>query len=663
MADTVRRTVEDIPPPVPRAARPAVWVTPLGLVPRRRLLQLACFLLGGAVLVLVAVFVSWAPLLWAAVVMFVVCAVVWVVPQLRHGHQLPVGVVLLVGGVLALGAAAALLAEWQIHSGGGLKITAAAAAVAALGWFIEAWRRWRPDPDDPRRSARLLAGTGVLLLLLTATAVAVTAWRLPGQKGAGYVVSLFVIGAGVLAAAPLGLNLASEGALLRLRSAPRRAHRLVALAGAVCLGGVALLIGLRSDAWLAVALGVLALLVLMFAVASDSHADVALVLILLAMLGAAPPQRDLPPRLTPGESPGAVLVLGDSYTSGEGAKEYFAGTNSAGGNQCRRAPTAWAPRLAETGEPFQKVTFLACSGARSYNVVSRDDDPAARGQHGEPTQLDQLRAWPQFRPDLVVVGLGGNDAGFATIGETCLAPGDCSTQGELFVRNLPRVRAALVATLRSVTQSPALQGVPGVVVPYPQPIADRSTCGDTPLTDRERAFIRDFVSRLNQALRAAAVEVGFAYAAPVEQALERDHLQLCDPAGAAGINVIDLESVDGLPRQRFNPLNWLHNSLHPNARGHAAVASAFQAWASANSAPEPVAEQQVLPGVADDPDPPCSISGNSDEPSCQSITRSWILGQLGGLWPWALVALLACLGAWMTAVGVLGRPHPDQAAS
>ena len=36
--------------------------------------------------------------------------------------------------------------------------------------------------------------------------------------------------------------------------------------------------------------------------------------------------------------------------------------------------------------------------------------------------------------------------------------------------------------------------------------------------------------------------------------------------GGYGINFVSPESVNGLPDERFNPVNWLHDSFHPNER-------------------------------------------------------------------------------------------------
>src|SRR5204862_111667 len=54
-----------------------------------------------------------------------------------------------------------------------------------------------------------------------------------------------------------------------------------------------------------------------------------------------------------------------------------AGTNATGSNQCRRAPTAYAPLLAEHPPPGvpPHVVFLACSGAKTIDLTGENQYP------------------------------------------------------------------------------------------------------------------------------------------------------------------------------------------------------------------------------------------------------------------------------------------------
>jgi lysophospholipase L1-like esterase len=421
--------------------------------------------------------------------------------------------------------------------------------------------------------------------------------------------------------------------------------------------------------WGLIAIAVGTALILLLAIVSNTHADVALVLAGLCLLGTAPPERPLPPTLDPRGGSRVLVAIGDSYMSGEGAASYYAGTDDAGGNQCRRAPTAYAVGLATRESRFDRVLFLACSGARTYNVVRGSDERRyAAVQTGEPgTQIDQLHSrGPSLRPALVIVGLGGNDAGFAMIGEACLAPGDCDTQRLLFVHNLAKVERALVEVYRSLLASlPA--GVPVVAVPYPQPIADARRCSGVALSKRERDFVREFVDLLDARVESAARAAGVHYLAEMKHALAVHRVQLCDRRKhAAGVNFVDIASVNGLASQRFSPARWLHNSLHPNERGHDAMRRTLGAWLDAHpevlakgSMPEPGAGDvpaSALRGSVAAPAPPCGVTDGATT-NCRAQVRQWELQQILGLWPSALAVLLGLVVVWLMSIAVISL-HP-----
>src|SRR6202000_3126459 len=87
------------------------------------------------------------------------------------------------------------------------------------------------------------------------------------------------------------------------------------------------------------------------------------------------------------------VALGDSYSSGVGA-----GSTS---GSCAQSPNAYAPLWGEANSPAS-FTFAACSGARTSDVIN--------------SQLSSLSA----STTLVSITIGGNDAGFSSIMETCV---------------------------------------------------------------------------------------------------------------------------------------------------------------------------------------------------------------------------------------------------
>lgn len=108
--------------------------------------------------------------------------------------------------------------------------------------------------------------------------------------------------------------------------------------------------------------------------------------------------RVLPAAAAP--TPGAVLVLGDSYSSGEGLP-------TASGDCGTETERSWGALVA-AGLGATELQLLACSGARVADVT-------VGGPLGRPAQL--AAATPA---DVVLLTLGGNDLGFVDIVADCL---------------------------------------------------------------------------------------------------------------------------------------------------------------------------------------------------------------------------------------------------
>jgi lysophospholipase L1-like esterase len=547
------------------------------------------------------------------------------------------------------------------------------------------------------------------VLTITGLVLVVAGLLLIGQHGSIrlFAVTAILLGAGSLMALPVGISLLSEAAISKLVGLEWRARIAALVVGGAVFGLLAWLAVAIAHTWM-VLLVFAALLAIMFAIASSTHADVAIVMALVALLGVTPHQQTPSDLLTRQARDGGTLstlvAIGDSYMSGEGASIYYNGTDEGGGNQCRRAPSAWAALASENG--FEALSFLACSGARTGNVLYNPDanDPeiAIPSQPGARRFRDQLRAQhliqvqqgdtanqlDQWRADkaarglqatMVVVSLGGNDAGFSTIGAMCLAPGSCDEQKHLWIDSLEQVRSQLRLAYAEIAET--FPGVPVVTVGYPDPISlEHTECQQVWLTTAERRFIHEFLTGngnqdgLNDIVRETADEFGFYYVNAIETALSDVHLQLCDPLndGRPGLNFVGLRSVRGAAEQRFNPANWIHSSLHPNERGHRALLRAFQAWR--NQRTEPLLARKPIPPASairlqaaeqtwsqDAPKAaekavrnagPCELFETSAN-GCRTQGSDWALGQVrnmllfGGLW----LCLLAAAAAWAAAVG------------
>ncbi|MEU4743637.1 GDSL-type esterase/lipase family protein [Actinosynnema sp. NPDC023658] len=101
------------------------------------------------------------------------------------------------------------------------------------------------------------------------------------------------------------------------------------------------------------------------------------------------------------DRPTAVVSLGDSAMSGEGAGSYEAGTEGQNGNWCHRSTQAMIHRTQLASRTFN----LACSGADSANVSLADTVHYTEGSQARRL-IDIAR---QYRVTTVVVQVGAND--------------------------------------------------------------------------------------------------------------------------------------------------------------------------------------------------------------------------------------------------------------
>ncbi|MGI8807184.1 MAG: SGNH/GDSL hydrolase family protein [Acidimicrobiales bacterium] len=391
----------------------------------------------------------------------------------------------------------------------------------------------------------------------------------------------------------------------------------------------------------------LVILVLMIATASRSNGDSAIALIGLLILTAATPTRVPGPRPPAGGKP-VMVVLGDSFISGEGADHYFENTNVKERNTCRRAPTAYANRLVEEAPvlPYD-LLFVACSGAKAHEVhqSGKERSPATDekglNQVALATEALAEAGVAVAQVPFVLLSIGGNDSLFGDIVQACLAPGDCSTLGAAWRANLQNMVGPLREAYGAVQSG--FRGVPILVVPYPVPIArEKGSCDWTTFTPPEHRFLHDFTVEINSVIAATVAETPFThlhYVDTMPPALIEANLALCaaDP-NRVGVNFLAINGVGGLIESSINPTNWIHNSMHPNKDGHVAMRRAVQDWVAGHAD-----VRTGLPGAARRTSTPGAAAGTFApiDPSGRCVDK--VLGPPAGK---VTEGLKKCTGEW-----------------
>ncbi len=182
----------------------------------------------------------------------------------------------------------------------------------------------------------------------------------------------------------------------------------------------------------------------------------------------------------------AYVALGDSYSAGNGAGNY----DSSSGD-CHRSLSAY-PYLWKNAHAPSSFADTACSGAVTTDVINN--------------QLGPLNS----STGLVSITIGGNDAGFASIIETCVidSDADCATavnNAENYARNtLP---ARLDATYNAIHAKAPNAKV--VVLGYPHMYTLNTFCVGLSAADHTK--INEGADVLDSAIAARAAAHGFTF--------------------------------------------------------------------------------------------------------------------------------------------------------
>jgi len=186
------------------------------------------------------------------------------------------------------------------------------------------------------------------------------------------------------------------------------------------------------------------------------------------------------------------VALGDSYSSGLGAGSYVSSSGS-----CDRSANAYPEQWAAAYSPASFVS-VACAGATTSDVIS--------------SQVSALSA----ATTLVSITIGGNDAGFSGVMETCVLRSTSSclsavTAAKSIVTS--QLPARLTSTLQAIRQRAPSARI--VLLGYPD-LYDLSKSGTCiGLSTQDRTALNSGADALDTALQAAvtrAADPGIVYA-------------------------------------------------------------------------------------------------------------------------------------------------------
>jgi lysophospholipase L1-like esterase len=219
------------------------------------------------------------------------------------------------------------------------------------------------------------------------------------------------------------------------------------------------------------------------------------------------------------------VALGDSYSSGVGAGDYISSSGS-----CDRSSLAYPEQWAGAHSPASFVS-VACSGATTADVLS--------------SQVSALSA----STTLVSITIGGNDAGFSSVMETCVLESTSSclkavTASEAYVAS--QLPASLDTTLQTIrTDAPAAKIV---VLGYPA-LYDLSKSGSCiGLSSADRTALNQGAGDLDSALATAATTEGDTF---TDVRSEFAGHEICD--SGSWLHSVDIFSIS--------------SSYHPTAAG------------------------------------------------------------------------------------------------
>lgn len=278
-----------------------------------------------------------------------------------------------------------------------------------------------------------------------------------------------------------------------------------------------------------------------------------------------------------------LLGMGDSYISGEGEFQYVSGTDT-DINKCHLSKLAYPYLLG--GLYTDSYQSVACSGAVTDDISN--NDKGYNGQEGSLNSYDKEELLGEFKvgylvqqefaqtykPETILLSIGGNDVGFSDIIKSCVAgltdQANCYATYDDRLALLKSVDASfdkLVKTYTTVRDSSPSSRI--YVVGYPQIVKPDGNCADNVhLNATETEFSAQLIAALDGVVEQAAAKAGVFYV-DTQQAF--DGYRLCEgKPGAIAVNGLTAGNDSGLVIPILNKQATFigKESYHPTTLGH-----------------------------------------------------------------------------------------------
>jgi lysophospholipase L1-like esterase len=284
---------------------------------------------------------------------------------------------------------------------------------------------------------------------------------------------------------------------------------------------------------------------------------------------------------TADDRPTAIVSLGDSAISGEGAGNYEPGTRGENGDWCHRSLNAFVHKTTVAS----KTINLACSGADSANVSLADTNHYTEGSQARRL----IGVAQQYRVTTVIVQIGANDEpAFADTLLDCIGEwfNPFSSGCRSYLRTqwpqrlaamAPRVEQALADVKSAMSQAGYANGSYNLVLTsYASPLTERMDATlhgpqGCPFKLADAGYGRtEAVPQFAEALRGAATRSGAKF---LDFSRATEGHEACSGYGNSATEWQNRVTVD--------PWAWVtggldaigihmaQESFHPNAKGHA----------------------------------------------------------------------------------------------